>query len=292
MTPAERVRLDDGRNLDVRVSGPEEGLPLVFHHGTPGAGTPIRALERAAHEQGLRVVTMSRAGYGGSDRLPGRHVVDAVSDTEAALDAIGATHCVVAGWSGGGPHALACAARLDAVAACLVIAGVAPYDAAGLDFMAGMGEENVREFSLASQGEDALRPYLEGEREQLIEVTVEGIVFALRTVLPPADTAVLTDEFGEDLVESMHEGLRSSCDGWLDDDLAFVTPWGFSLDEVRVPLTLWQGSEDLMVPFAHGEWFAAHLPHATVHLEEGEGHLSLGVGALGPMIEELVEIAR
>ena len=105
----DHVQLPDGHRLEVRVSGPEDGLPFVYHHGTPGAGTPLRALERAAHARGLRVVTASRPGYGGSSRHEGRRVVGVVADTQAVLDVLGADRCVVAGWSGGGPHALACA---------------------------------------------------------------------------------------------------------------------------------------------------------------------------------------
>src|SRR5438128_9476103 len=105
----DHVELPDGRLLDCSVSGPADGLPLVFHHGTPGAGKRFRFLERAAHERGLRLLTTSRPGYGDSTRRPGREVADVVADTAAALDAIGAESCVVAGWSGGGPHALACA---------------------------------------------------------------------------------------------------------------------------------------------------------------------------------------
>ena len=120
-------------------AGPPDGLPLVFHHGTPGAAPPVRSFEAAAHRRGLRLLTMSRPGYGGSTRQPGRSVVDVAADTSAVLDALGAAHCLVAGWSGGGPHALACAARTDAVDAVLVIAGVAPYGADGLDWMARDG---------------------------------------------------------------------------------------------------------------------------------------------------------
>src|SRR6185437_2728224 len=153
MVAADHVRLPDGRRLDLRVSGPAGGFPLVFHHGTPGAATPIRALERAAHARGLRLVTTSRPGYGDSSPQPGRRVVDVAADTAAVLAAIGADRCLIAGWSGGGPHALACGARLDAVTAVLVIAGVAPCGAEGLDWMAGMGEGNVAEFSAALGGE-------------------------------------------------------------------------------------------------------------------------------------------
>src|SRR5580658_2387095 len=168
--------LPDGRLLDVRVTGPASGVPLVFHHGTPGAAVPFRAMERAAHERDLRFVTTSRPGYGGSTRQPGRSVADGVADTAAVLASIGAERCLVAGWSGGGPHALACAARLEAAAAVLVIAGVAPYGAEDLDWTAGMGQENVTEFAAALEGEDKLRRLLIEWRDHLKEPTVEMII--------------------------------------------------------------------------------------------------------------------
>ncbi|MGA2803872.1 MAG: alpha/beta hydrolase [Acidimicrobiales bacterium] len=292
MIVAELLELPDGRRLRVRVSGPPDGLPLIFHHGTPGALTPFRAIERAAHERGLRFVTSSRPGYGDSSRQEGRGVVDVVADTRAVLAAIGAERCVVSGWSGGGPHALACAARLEQAAAVLLIGSVAPYEADGLDWLAGMGEENVTEFGAAIQGEGSLRPYLEQVREHLVEVTAGGIVASLGSVLPGVDRAVLTDEFGEDMSFSFHEALRVGVEGWLDDDLAFVKPWGFDLREASIPTMIWQGSADLMVPFAHGRWLSSRLPHPTVHLEQGEGHLSIALGAIGPMLDELLEADR
>jgi pimeloyl-ACP methyl ester carboxylesterase len=286
------IDLGDGRRLAVRVSGPTDGMPLVFHHGTPGAATAIRALERAAHSRGLRLVTTSRPGYGGSTRQPGRNVADVVADTSAVLDALGAHQCLVAGWSGGGPHALACAARLGAAEAVLVIAGVAPYGTVGLDWMAGMGEDNIAEFEIALQGENALRPFLDAAREQLKDVTVDGIIESLSSLLPDVDRVVLTDEFGEDMAAAFHEALRIGVDGWLDDDLAFTNPWGFELGEILVPVMIWQGSADLMVPFAHGQWLASQVPNALSHLEPGEGHLSIGLGAIERMLDELISAGR
>jgi pimeloyl-ACP methyl ester carboxylesterase len=282
------LEVSGGRQLSYRVSGPADGVPLIFHHGTPGARTPIRALERAAHARGLRLVTASRPGYGGSGRLAGRCVADVVEDVEALVEALGATRCLVAGWSGGGPHSLASAARVPAVAAALVIAGVAPFDAPGLDFTAGMGEENLTEFAAAVEGETRLRPYLEVQRDYLREATAADILIGLSTLLPDVDRAVMTDEFGEDMAGSFHEALVSGVDGWLDDDLAFVQPWGFDLDEISIPVMLWQGTADLMVPFSHGEWLAASVPGVAAHLEDGEGHLSIGVGAIERMLDELV----
>jgi pimeloyl-ACP methyl ester carboxylesterase len=289
MDASDHVRLPDGRRLDIRVTGPASGLPLVFHHGTPGAVTPFRALERAAHARGLRLVTTSRPGYGDSSRQPGRRVVNVAADTSAVLTAIGAERCLIAGWSGGGPHALACGARLGPAAAVLVIAGVAPYGAEGLDWMSGMGEENVAEFSAAIQGEDVLRSYLRPQGEHLRDITAAGIVSSLQTLLPDVDRAEVTGEFGEDMAASFRTAVRAGVDGWLDDDLAFASPWGFGLEEISVPTMIWQGTADLMVPFSHGQWLASRLPAARAHLEEGEGHLSVGLGALDRMLDELTE---
>lgn len=292
MTPPDQLQLPDGRWMDIRITGPTDGLPLLYHHGTPGAATPFRALERAAHERGLRVVATSRPGYGGSMRHRGRTIVDVVADMSVVLTEIGAERCLVAGWSGGGPHALACAARLDSVTAALVIAGVVPYPAPGLDWMAGMGEGNVTEFNAAFDGEDALRRNLDKQREDLKNATPAGILSSLRTLLPDIDRAVLTDEYAEDSAAQFHYSLRPGVDGWLDDDLAFIRPWGFGLNEVSTPTMIWQGSEDLMVPFTYGQWLASHLPVVSAHLEPGEGHWSIALGALDRMLDELVAAGR
>lgn len=285
--PIDHIQLADGRRLDMRVSGPADGLPLVFHHGTPGAATPMRAVERAAHARGLRLVTTSRPGYGESDRQPGRSVADVVDDTAAVLAEIDAERCLVAGSSGGGPHALACGARLGQAAGVLVIAGVAPYDAPGLDWMAGMGADNIAEFSAALGGEAELESFLQGVREQLIDITADEVAASLDTLLSDVDRAAVTGEYAEDLAARFREAVRMSVAGWLDDDLAFMRPWGFSLDEISVPVMIWQGSDDLMVPFAHGQWLARQLPAASAHLVNGEGHVSIELGGIDRMLDEL-----
>lgn len=288
MTTPHQIKLSDGRLLDVYVSGPDTGLALVFHHGTPGAGVALRGFERAAHERGLRLISTSRPGYGASTRHAHRRVVDVVGDTAEALQSLDVESCLVAGWSGGGPHALACAARLGGVVGALVISGVAPYEAVGLDWMTGMGEDNVLEFGAALQGEDALRTLLVSQLDDFRNVTPEGIISSLRSVLPAVDQAVITDEFGEDLATQFHEALRVSVDGWIDDDLAFTQPWGFDVSEIAASTMIWQGDKDLMVPFAHGQWLTSHVPEASAHLVGGEGHLSVGIGALDVMLDELV----
>jgi pimeloyl-ACP methyl ester carboxylesterase len=252
----------------------------------------VRALERAAHARSLRLVTWSRPGYGASARRPGRSIVDDADDVAGLLDHLGADRCVVAGWSGGGPHALASGARLpDRVAGVLCIAGPAPAVLDGvrnLDFLAGMGEQNLEEFGAAYAGEAALRAYLEANADGLRTIEADGIVKEMESLLPPVDRAVLTAEYGEDVATSLRESVRTGVDGWLDDDLALITPWGFVTEDVSVPTFVWQGLEDLMVPSAHGRWLAAHLPGVQAHLLPGEGHLSVGLGALDAMLDELV----
>jgi pimeloyl-ACP methyl ester carboxylesterase len=169
----------------------------------------------------------------------------------------------------------------------LCIAGAAPYDAEGLDFLAGMGEDNVEEFGAALKGEAPLRAWLENARPELVEVTAEDVVASLDTLLPPVDEAALTGEFADYLATEFRQAVSVGVDGWLDDDLAFTRPWGFDLGALTVPAYVWQGSDDLMVPFAHGQWLADRIPGVTAHLEPGEGHLSLAVGALDRMLDEL-----
>jgi pimeloyl-ACP methyl ester carboxylesterase len=282
------ISLPDGRELEVEVSGPEGAPVLLFCHGTPGASTQMGPLARGAHARGLRLVTWSRPGYGASTRRAGRSVADDVDDAAAVLDHVGVDTCLVAGWSGGGPHALAAGALLpERVRGVLCMAGVAPYDAEGLDFLAGMGEENVEEFGLALAGEEPLRAWLDRARPDLVDMTADDVVASLDTLLPPVDEAQVTGEFAEYLATEFRQAVSVSMDGWLDDDLAFTCPWGFDLATMTVPTYLWQGSADLMVPFAHGQWLAAHVGGVTAHLEQGEGHLSVVLGALDRMLDEL-----
>ena len=286
------LELADGRLLDIHDAGGDGDL-LLFHHGTPGSVVPLQPMYEAAERAGLRMVTYSRAGYGASSRHAGRSIAHVVADMVQVLDHVGVDRCVTGGWSGGGPHALAMAALLpERTAGALVIAGVAPYGADGLDFLDGMGEQNVEEFSAALEVEAVLRRYLEGELPGMQKADGPGLIAAMESLLPDVDRALLTEDFGEALAANIREGLRIGVDGWLDDDLAFTRPWGFDLGAITVPTQLWQGDADLMVPFAHGVWLADHISGVTPHLLAGEGHLSVGVGALDEMFGDLAKTIR
>jgi len=282
--------LPDGRTLEALVTGPEDGTLLVFHHGSPGAAIPHRSLEEATAERGIRLVQYSRPGFGDSTRHAGRTVADCAADVAALADHLGAERFLTAGWSGGGPHALACAALLpERVMAAVTIAGVAPYDAEGLDWTAGMGEENQIEYPLAATDPDAHLEWIRAAVEKLAQVRAEDIVAAMRTIISDVDEASLTGELGEVVAASFRAAFRGGPWGWRDDDLAFVAPWGFDLSEIRVPVTIWQGRHDLMVPFAHGKWLLAHVPSARSGLRSEHGHLSLVVGSIGEILDGLIE---
>ena len=286
------VRTSDGRDIEYLTAGPDDGLPLVVHEGTPIGLSLNSRLATTAAERNLRIVLAARPGYEGSTPRPGRTVADVVQDTAAVLDALGAAEYLSVGFSGGGPHTLACGAL--AAGRCLAaasVAGVAPSDAADLDFLAGMGPENVEEFGLALRGAAALVPFLEKEAAALREITGEQIVAALGGLISGADAAVLTGEFAADLAAGLRGAVRNGIAGWRDDDLAFAADWGFPVEAAAGRVAIWQGDQDNMVPFAHGQWLAAHLPGARAHLEPGAGHLTMTVTAIGRILDDLLDLA-
>lgn len=281
----------DGRSLDLYVAGPPEADVLLFQTGTPSAALPYAPVVEVMADHGLRYVAFSRAGYGTSTRRAGRSVADVADDVATVLDHVGAARAVTIGWSGGGPHALASAALLpDRILAAATIGGVAPYPADGLDSLGGMGEENVEEFEAALAGPDALIPFKERNWPILRAVTGAMVAESLGDLIDDVDRGCLTGDFADWMALAFREGLRESYWGWFDDDMAFVKPWGFELDAIKVPVHIWQGGHDRMVPFAHGEWLAAHIPTAVPHLLEAHGHLSLAIDSIGTILEELVAV--
>ncbi|HEY7430045.1 MAG TPA: alpha/beta fold hydrolase [Streptosporangiaceae bacterium] len=288
------MQASDGRQLEVLTAGPPGGRVLVMHNGTPSGPVAQRPAVEAAAARGLRTVICARPGYSRSDPLPGRRAADVVPDTAAVLDALGAGEFVTVGWSGGGPHALACAAGLPGrCLAAASMAGVAPSRAPGLDWLAGMGAENVAEFGAALAGPAELDRYLAAETAGLADIQADGVAADLAGLASAADKAVITGEFAEYLAASFRAALSNGLAGWRDDDLAFASDWGFTVAEVGAgaPVAIWQGDQDLMVPFAHGEWLAAHVPGARSHLLPGEGHLTLAVNAFGQVLDDLLDLA-
>jgi pimeloyl-ACP methyl ester carboxylesterase len=278
-----QLQLPDGRRLDVYVSGAEGATPVVMHNGTPGAHRLNPEIENGAHAAGLRLVSISRPGYGDSTRLPGRTAADLATDVAAVLDWLGSDTAVTCGGSGGGPYAMACAAVLSPrITAVSVVASPGPFGVADLDFFAGMDAETEEEFRLAIEGEGALRPWLEKEAAEL-----QGDD-PLAALIPDTERAKLSPETAEALLRMVTEAVRTGVDGWLDDDLAAVQPWGFDLTAVEVPTFLWHGTEDPMIPVSHARWLTERVQRGSSRLVDGAGHL-VGRGRWAEIFDELAQ---
>ncbi len=270
------VTTPDGRALTLHEGGDPAGFPVLFISGTPGSSTLEGAHVRDAEERGICLVSYARPGYAAWTRRKDRSVADCAADIAAVCDTLGIERLCVWGISGGGPHALAAAALLpDRVAAVASLAAVAPYEAEGLDWLDGMGEQNIEEFHVMFEGEEAHRAAAERQREELFAATADQLVELWQTLLGPADREVATGEFAAGLLEHMRAGLEPGVDGWLDDDRAFAAPWGFDLGAIRVPVLLWHGEQDKFVPFAHGVWLAERIPGVDARLTAEDGHLTL-----------------
>lgn len=291
----DHVTTPDGLQLDVLTMGPEDGYPFLFHGGTPSAAVPYAGFEPILERLSLRLITYSRPGYGTSTPRPDRAdpwtVADDARDSVAVLDELGAGEFVTLGWSGGGPRALACAALLpQRCRAAVSLAGLAPYGAPGLDWEAGMGPENVRDFAAARNGRGAVEPILVEQVAEMRDVTATDVVASFGGLVDHVDAGALTGELAEYIAECFRRAAVQGVTGLLDDTMVLARAWGFDLTTIDVPVSIWQGAHDLMVPFGHGQWLAAQVPGARVHLFEDEGHISL-VHRFGEMLAELRELA-
>ena len=271
------VTAHDGRTLTFAEWGDPAGFPVFSLHGTPGSRFARHYDESAYSEAGARVVTYDRPGYGGSDRHPGRRVVDCVADVVAIADTLGIERFSVIGGSGGGPHALAVAACLpERVNRATCAVGIVPYDTVDFDWFEGMDPLNVKEMGWALQGEEVLAPELEREAAETVERVADdpAKVIGDEWNLPEADRAELARTERHDVIrQSVSEAFRTGVWGWVDDDLCFVQPWGFDIAEIRVPTRVIYGSTDVLVPRTHGEWLARNVPGAEVVVEEDHGHI-------------------
>lgn len=269
------VRTPDGRTLAVEESGDPAGRPVLVHMGTPTSRRLYGPHVRDAAARGLRLISYDRPGYGGSSPQPGRTVADCAGDVRAICAELGVDRLATWGISGGGPHVLACAALLpDLVTAAASLASLAPYGADGLDYFAGMGQGNVDYFRLFLTDEAAARAQTDEDREELLATQPEDFAKVLESLLAPADAAVLRGELAEYLTSSGQDGLAPGSQGWWDDNCT-VRPWGFDLAGITVPVLLLHGRQDMMVPFGHGEWLAAHIPGVEARLLDDDGHLTL-----------------
>ena len=265
-----------GRQLAAAAYGPPDGSPVLSMHGTPGSRLQPPPDLGLLDILNIRLVTYDRPGYGASSRCPGRRVVDASTDAAAVADAMAWNDFSVVGYSGGGPHALAVAAELgDRIRRCVAMGSIAPMDAAGLDFFAGMSEGNLEEFDAALAGIEQLTAAIEPIAGAVAD-DVYAFMAALKADLPEDDAAVLDrPDVASLFATSFAEGLRPGAGGWIDDDLAFCSPWGFDVGSISVPVAVWQGSTDTLVPPSHAAWLAQAIPGAEGQLIVGTGHFGL-----------------
>jgi len=277
------ITLSDGRKLEVTTAGTPSQEAVVFHHGTPGATSTWDGWLTEVAAQGGFAIAYSRAGYGTSSRREGRTVIDNASDIEEVLKHFGITRIVSIGWSGGGPHCLADTTLYQSVAA-ISIAGVGTFGASDLNFLEGMGEENHVEFTAATEGPAAIEAWMQENSPPIAVVTADQIVEAFGGLIGEADKKALNEGAAEGTAKSYRQSLMETYYGWMDDDLAFVEPWGFDLASITKPVELWQGNDDFMVPHAHGYWLESKIPTAKLNFVPGEGHISLCENKRGAII--------
>jgi pimeloyl-ACP methyl ester carboxylesterase len=270
------VRTPDGRTLSIEEAGDPNGRPVLVHMGTPNSRHLYQPNTIDAAVRGLRLISYDRPGYGGSAAQPGRSVADCAADVRAICAELGIGRLAMWGISGGGPHVLACAALLpDLVTAVGSLASLAPLGAEGLDWFAGMGELNAEDARLFLRDPEAARAKLESDREEILAASAAEMAAGMKTLLSPADAAVLKDALADYLIYCDHEGLAPGGQGWWDDAMAHSSPWGFELSAISVPVLLMHGRQDQFVPFGHGQWLAAHIPGVEARLFDHDGHLTL-----------------
>jgi pimeloyl-ACP methyl ester carboxylesterase len=269
------IKTPDGRTLTAAIWGRSPEDPVFLIHGTPGSRLGQLPVERQLDRLNVRVITYDRPGYGHSDRLPGRRVRDAAEDVAAIADHLGLDTFGVVGRSGGGPHALACAALLpDRVTRTAVMVCLAPRDAEGLDWYRGMTDSNIAAFRAAEEGPQRLRPLL-AARSDGMRTHPRTLLQSLRRELPPADLNAIRDPgLRSTLARNYAEAVRVGDDGWNDDVLAFVRPWGFDSAEIGGRVDLWHGEDDVFSPVDHTRWLAAHIPGAHPMVEPGASHFA------------------
>ncbi|MGD0193481.1 MAG: alpha/beta hydrolase [Candidatus Dormibacteria bacterium] len=280
----------DGRKLAVTEGGDPDGVPCLVHQGTPNSRLQYGPDVAVAREHGIRMITYDRPGYGGSTPQPGRTIADCAADARTICAGLGIERILSWGISGGGPHVLACAALLpDLIPAAASLASPAPFDAEGLDWFAGMGELNTDDYRLMVRDKVAARAKLEAERVEMLGANAEQVLEIITTLVSPVDAAVFTPELAQYFVDSAADGLGPGCEGWWEDGVADVEPWGFEFSDISIPVLLLHGRQDRFVPFGHGVWLAAQIPAVEARLTEEDGHLTLTVHHSGEIYDWLLE---
>jgi pimeloyl-ACP methyl ester carboxylesterase len=267
------VRTADGRQLSTQVYGDPDGRPVFLLHGTPGSRLGPHPRSAVLHRLGVQLISFDRPGYGESDRLEARQVADAAADVMAIADDHGLERFSVVGRSGGGPHALACAALLpQRVTRVAVLVGIAPHGADGLDWFDGMAQSNVAEFSAAANSYADIVAHTR-EVASAVRADPASLIARLHAELPDPDRRVVADHgIRSMLIKTYAEALRTSDYGWIDDVMAFCTDWGFDPASIAIPVLLWHGAGDVFSPASHARWLADKIPNAAVVVQAGAAH--------------------
>lgn len=270
------VTTEDGRKLCVETGGAADGVAVLVHGGSPNSRHLYGPWLIDAGERGARLISYDRPGYGESTPFPGHTVADGAGDVRCIADALGIDRMAVWGVSGGGPYALATAALLpERVMAVATVGSVAPYGAEGLDYFDGMGESNRDDIMLYFSDRTAARKKSLEDYEFFSAASPEQLALGMKTLLAPVDAAVLTGEVSNWMAECIRDGLAQGDQGWWDDSVSHVEPWGFELGAIRCPVKVFHGRHDRFVPVAHGEWLANHVPGAAAEISEEDGHITM-----------------
>src|SRR5580704_15115811 len=272
------VQTPDGRTLAVEDAGDRGGRPVMVHVGTPGGRRLYGPRTMAdAERRGLRLISYDRPGYGGSTPQPGRSMADCAGDVLVICEALGISRLAMWGLSGGGPHVLACAALLpDLVTAAASLASPAPYDAEGLDWLSGFSQEAIDEVRLTLTDQSKARELFRKDRDEILAAPPAQVARNMHAGMPGVDLALLTDE-----AVSMQQALAPGFEGCWDDCVAQLTPWGFDVAQISIPVLALHGGQDRAVPFSHGEWLASHIPGVEAWLFDHEGHGTLRENHIG-----------
>jgi pimeloyl-ACP methyl ester carboxylesterase len=256
------LRLEDGRNLRVYDAGgpaATDAVAIIWLHGSPQTGAPLEPLLSAAARRGIRLLSYGRPSYGGSSPLPGRRVASAAADVAQLADALEAARFAVMGYSGGGPHALACAALLAGrVTGVVSLASPAPFTE-DFDWSAGMKSDGGLRAAVA--GREARARYAASAEFDQDSFT-------------PTDWAALSGAWTA-LGEDAGRAGAAGPDGEIDDDVAFAAPWGFDVAMIEAPVLLVQGGQDRIIPPAHADWLMRHCRRPELWLRPHDGHVSI-----------------
>ena len=275
MYPDPRLVEFSGRTLTVEDAGPPGGFPVLVHCGG-GSRHLEPAAVREARRHSLRLISYDRPAYGGSTPMPGRVIADCAPDVQAILGDLGISRIAVWGFSGGGPYALATAALMpNAVAAVCVLASLGPYGAPGLDWLDGMDDSYREEVHLFFEDRAAARERFRSDTAEMYG----------RLSTPDGWLRLWGDRAGTDAAHGQdaanyhasiyQDGWTRGDEGWWDDWSAFLSPWGFELDAITAPVSLWHGLADQRCPLGHGRWLAERIPHVTAHFPEDEDHTNI-----------------